>query len=224
MRDIIAIVPARGGSKGIRQKNIRMLGGLPLLGWTLRACKLSQKLTRIIVSTEDDYIKQIASQYEVEILKRPQELAEDHVHAIEVILYILDEQKINDDAIISMLLPTSPFRTWEHIDRSIKLLENNPHYSSVIGLEDISTEVRLRYIDENSTLQMVLNREKNVQRQEAREIYHVNGAIFVSQAGKLREYKTFHIDGARPFIMDKEASVEIDTYEDYFLAQRLVRS
>ena len=116
---VLALVPARGGSKGIPGKNIIPLGGKPLIAWTIEAAKAVDTIDRLIVSTDDEAIAHVAQDYKCEVpFLRPPELAEDETAGIDVVLHALDELDYFD--VIVLLQPTSPFRTAAQIDEAIK--------------------------------------------------------------------------------------------------------
>ena len=135
-KKIIAIIPARGGSKGIPRKNIKILASKPLIAWTIEAAKNSKYLDRVIVSTEDEEIAEISKKYGAEVVERPEELATDASptgSVIEqVIAYLEQNESYNPDAIV-LLQPTSPLRFAHHIGEAVKtFLEGG--YDSLVGV------------------------------------------------------------------------------------------
>ena len=121
----VAIIPARGGSKGIKYKNIKLLCGRPLLYYTLDAALYSDKFERIIVSSEDDEILGVAEDYGagLEMRKRPEEYAQDHVHSIWAVLDCIGQYDFENEDTVCMLLPTSPFRTEDDIIGALELFD-----------------------------------------------------------------------------------------------------
>ena len=133
--DILGIIPARGGSKGIPGKNIKMIAGKPLIEWTIEAAKKSKLLTRVIVSTDDEKIAEVAKQYGAEVpFLRPKDIAQDLSTDVEFLIHALDWLKANqgyEPEIIVRLPPTSPLRTAAHIDEGIKKLMDTPEADAV---------------------------------------------------------------------------------------------
>ena len=131
--NIIAIIPARGGSKRIPNKNIVSLDGRPLIAYTIIEAKKSSYITRMIVSTDSKDIAEVSKQYGAEVMMRHKELAEDTTPTLDVLKYILKD--IDTDCII-LLQPTSPLRKREDIDNVIKLMNSADSVSSVYQLSD----------------------------------------------------------------------------------------
>ena len=130
MSNIVAIIPARGGSKGVPRKNIKNLCGKPLIQYTIDEAKRSNKISRVIVSTEDEEIAEISRNLGAEVIMRPDELATDKAPTLPVIQHVIETLEKNQDFkvdAIMLLQPTTPFRKQEHIDQAIGLfLEKNP--------------------------------------------------------------------------------------------------
>jgi len=127
--EILGIIPARGGSKGIPRKNVRLLAGRPLIHYTNDSAQKSRMLNRVVVSTEDEEIAELASQYGCEILHRPSELALDETPMVPVIQHVVNSLSMNEDylpEITVVLQPTAPLRCAEHIDDCLsRFLESN---------------------------------------------------------------------------------------------------
>ena len=125
--EIIALIPARGGSKGIPKKNIKNLRGKPLISYSIGSAKKTKYINKVVVSTEDKEIAEISREYDAEIIERPEELAEDESSTIDTILHALEvlrAENYNPDIII-LLQPTSPLRNAEDIDSAIELFLNS---------------------------------------------------------------------------------------------------
>jgi CMP-N,N'-diacetyllegionaminic acid synthase len=124
-KTILAIVPARGGSKGVPRKNIRLLAGKPLIAWTIDEAKKSRYIDRLILSSEDDEIIEVAREFGCEIpFKRPDELAQDDTPGIESVIHAINTLEEKYDFVV-LLQPTSPLRTVEDIDGLYSPLHNN---------------------------------------------------------------------------------------------------
>lgn len=219
----ISIIPARGGSKAIRRKNLVDLGGKPLIGWTIDAAL--EAGTRAIVSSEDDEILAAAAKLGAETIRRPPRLATDDVHAVHVVLDALRGLEANGDPadLVLMLLPTSPFRKAEHIRSAIDLFLDK-HPPSVISVQEMDKQIiHLREIDEDGVLAPLADWSVlTAQRQEQSPLFGLNGSIYVSQAQQLLQMGTFHVPGALATIMPASASVDINEPADLAYAKYLL--
>jgi len=223
----IAIIPARGGSESIPRKNLLHVADKTLLKWTIDAAKASKEIEEIYVTTDDDEIKGIAWEEDVDsVIIRPPELAANNVHAIHAVIHALDDlglgkESPNKHETISMLLPTSPFRTAEDIDHSIQTFIASD-CDAVIGISNEIRKEGLRYIESGEIHPIVDETILHTQRQDADLLYSVNGAIFVSTASHIKAHKSFHRGGRIvPILMPKWRSIEIDTYDDLNMAKVL---
>lgn len=153
---ILCIIPARGGSKGVKRKNIRDFNGKPLIGWTMEEAKKSTYIDRIIVSTEDGDIASVSSAFGASVMKRPVELAQDTSSTTEVILHILDEVARcgYTPEYLLLLQCTSPMRKAVHVDEAIRLLlENRGNFHSLISVtKESHPPFWLQQIDEEGCL------------------------------------------------------------------------
>ncbi len=222
--DIVCIIPARGGSKGIPGKNLTPLNGRPLLAWTIGAALASKSVSRVIVSTDSEAIAATALEWGAEVpFMRPAHLAGDDVHAVHVVLHALDwlEQQGQKPTGVMMLLPTSPLRLATDIQAAVELFERKqaPAVISVIDLGKYMTN--LRYLEGEALERVAPEENPNAQRQGLRKLYSVNGSIFLAQPGRLRQAGTFHIDGALGSVMDAINSIDINAPEDLSLAKQL---
>lgn len=223
-RDIVCIIPARGGSKGIPGKNLTPLNGRPLLAWTIGAALASKSVSRVIVSTDSEAIAATALECGAEVpFMRPAHLAGDDVHAVHVVLHALDwlEQQGQKPTGVMMLLPTSPLRLATDIQAAVELFERKqaPAVISVIDLGKYMTN--LRYLEGDALERVAPEENPNAQRQGLRKLYSVNGSIFLAQPDRLRQAGTFHIDGALGSVMDAINSIDINAPEDLSLAKQL---
>ena len=222
---IIAFIPARGGSKGIPRKNIKLLLNKPLITYSLEYAKKSKYINKVVVSTEDKEIAEISKEYGAETIKRPEELAKDDSPTIDAIFHtltVLKEQNYNPD-IIALLQLTSPLRTAKDIDNAIELFLNEDCESvvSVCAVEHSpywSFKIELKYLKpvfEEKYLKM--------RRQDLPKIYVPNGAIYIATPENLRKYNSFYCSRTFPYIMPPERSVDIDNEIDFMLAELVMR-
>jgi CMP-N,N'-diacetyllegionaminic acid synthase len=222
--EILCIIPARGGSKSIPNKNISNFEGKPLLAWTIEAAKASNSFSRIIVSTDSIEIAHVAQQWGAEVpYIRSAELASDNVHAVHVVLDALDWHMSEEGFLpegVMMLLPTSPLRLADDILGVIELYIEQQALS-VISVVDLGKyKTNLRYLEEGVLSHVSLNEDVNQQRQGQKKLYSVNGSIFLARSAALIKEKTFHVDGAHGYLMDPVNSIDINTTEDLILARK----
>ncbi|WP_423064035.1 cytidylyltransferase domain-containing protein [Candidiatus Paracoxiella cheracis] len=213
-KKILAVIPARGGSKRLPRKNILPFNGKPLLAWTIAAANRSKYLDKIIFSSEDDEIIEVARKYKVEIpYKRPDELAADHVTASEVVLHALSEFP-NYDFVV-LLQTTSPLRTAQDIDNAIErcVLSGAASCVSVINLND-----HPRCIYNINKMGRLLKPQLN---QEEESIVRLNGAVYVSEVGRFNERKNFVDEETIAYLMPPSRSIDIDTAFDFSVAEKL---
>lgn len=222
-KKVLAIIPARGGSKGVPRKNIRLLGGKPLIAWTIEEAKRSKYIDRLILSSEDEEIIQIAKEYGCDVpFVRPKELAQDITPGINPILHALEEVRGYDYVVL--LQPTSPFRTVNDIDGCIeKLIECNT-YACVSVTESEVSPYWMYNINENGRIESFVKEEGLIpRRQELPSIYKLNGAVYVAQTDWLKKQQSFLEEGTTvAYIMPKSRSYDIDTEMDFSWCEWLV--
>jgi len=227
MKKILVIIPARSGSKGVKNKNIKLLGDKPLIGWSILAAQKSKYMPRVLVTTDAEEIKKVSLDMGAEVpFLRPKELASDEVHSVYPILHALNWLSENDNYhpdIVIMLLPTSPLRTAKDIDNAIDLYLKNPDHN-VISVTELDKQLpHLRYVENGLLVPVQKQGNYNVQRQDLQKLYYLNGSIYVSDFSRLLEDKTFHIEKTIAYIMDKDRSVDINTEEDFKQAEYLLK-
>lgn len=222
---IIAIIPARGGSRGIPRKNIRLLAGKPLIAYSIEAALKSGYIDRVVVSTEDKETAEISKRYGAEVIKRPEELAKDDTPTINVILDVLGTFKTDDfeTEVIVLLQPTSPLRNVHDIDNAIEVYLKND-CESVVSVCEAEHSLYWSFKIEDIYLKPIFNaRYLKMRRQELPKVYIPNGAVFVSTPEKLRKHNSFYCPKTIPYIMLHERSVDIDNEIDFILAELLMR-
>lgn len=223
----LGVIPARGGSKGVRNKNIRTLGGKPLIAYSIEAAKASS-LSRVIVSTDSEEIAAIARAYGAEVpFLRPAELATDSAKAIPVIHHALqwmeNQENTKYDAVM-MLQPTTPFRTFQDINEAIEILEKFGS-DSVISVVDVEGHhpARMKYLGQGMQLidPPFCEAYENQPRQELEPMYIRNGAIYLTRTTILKGGSFKGMD-CRALLMPIGRSVNIDTEFDFRYAEWLV--
>jgi CMP-N-acetylneuraminic acid synthetase len=211
--DVLGLIPARGGSKGIPRKNLALLGGRPLLAWTVDAARGAGELTRVVVSTDDDEIAAVAG---VEVLRRPPELAADDTPMLEVVRHAVSE--LGPD-VVALLQPTSPFRRAEHVDACVRLLLES-------GADAVVSVVEVPHRFRPDSLMDVVDgrvvaRGTARTRQEKERVYARNGpAVLARRADRLGD--DLYGGDVRPFVMSARDSLDVDDPDDLELAERLL--
>ena len=222
MADRVAVIPARGGSKGVPGKNKRIVGGKPLIGFTLEAALESAKLDRIVVTTDDDDIAAIAAGAGVEIVHRPAEIAGDESPVIDAVLHALTELGISDPAALVLLQPTSPLRTGADIDAALDLFElSGAPVCSVCAVGDAHPARRYRV--EDGVMHSLMPELASTRRQDLPPLFHRNGAIYIIGPEQLRARQII-CEPMVPFEMDSERSVNIDTELDIKLLEAVLEA
>jgi len=223
--EVLAIIPARGGSKGIPRKNIRLLAGKPLIAYSIETALKSRYIDRIIVSTEDEEIAKIAKIYGAEVIKRPKELARDETPTIDAVKHVLEFLKKKENYIpdiIILLQPTSPLRSVEDIDNAVELFLNND-CEGIISLCEAksppywSFRIRKRYIEPILGWDFLHKR-----RQDVPKSYAPNGAIYITTVKNLYRYNGFLSKKTMAYIMPFERSIDIDEEIDFKFAEFLL--
>jgi len=226
MAEILAITLARGGSKRLPGKNIKKLDGIPLIEYTIRAAKNSEKITRFLVSTDDQKIANIAKNAGAEVpFLRPSSLSNDNSSPINGCLHALKVLKRREGyqpEIVVLLQPTSPFRTEKHIDEAIHLL-NQKNAESVISacpLEHaLDTFMSVNKEGKMSPL-FPFNQEKE---SHLSNPVRLNGAIYAVKTSSLIQHQSFHFQRTYPYIMTAEDSIDIDTAFDFEVAAAFIQ-
>jgi len=224
--EILAVIPARGGSKGVPKKNIRLLTGKLLIAYSVEQAKKSKYISRAIVSTENEEIAEIAREWNAEVIKRPQDLAKDDTATIDVIIHVLDylrkEEKYAPDAVV-LLQPTSPLRTSKDIDDALELFLNNRNCLSLVSVTEFDHPPWWALKIENGYLSPIFDEKYiKMRRQKLPKSYKPNGAIFIATPKVLYEYKTFYTPKTIAYLMPPERSVDIDTEFDFLIAEFLI--
>lgn len=228
MSGIIGLITARGGSKGIPHKNIRPLAGKPLIAWTIHAARQSQTLNRVIVSTDDVEIAEVAREWGAEVpFMRPPELAQDDSPHHDVILHAvnwLEAETASPPRYIMLLQPTSPLRTAEDIDRAIALATEKDA-DSVISVCPIPHHPYFskQITPDGKLLDFIERPQGYLPRQGLPPAYALNGAIYLVRRSVLLEREDWYTDRTFAYIMPPERSLDIDTPWDLHLADLILR-
>lgn len=220
-KSVLAIIPARGGSKGVPRKNIREVAGKPLIAWTIEEAKKSGFIDRIVVSTDDQEIADIAVQWGGEVpFMRPVDLARDDTPGIAPVIHMLTTIQPEYDLTV-LLQPTSPLRTVEDIDGAIALMVNRNAKACVSVVEPDKSPYWMYSLDSFGKLLPLLDGDY-ARRQDIPVVYALNGAVYVAESKWLVMMQTFVTDETVAYIMSKERSIDIDTNIDLMLANELL--
>lgn len=217
-QSILAIIPARGGSKGIPKKNIRNFAGKPLIAWTIQEAGKSKYLDRFILSSEDREIIRVAKTWGCEVpFVRPVELAGDDTPGIEPVIHAINNIGRHYDYVV-LLQPTSPLRTAGDIDCCIQfcIRKNAP---CCVSVSQASKNPYWMYtLTGQQKLSPVLKTKSSIdRRQDLPAVYLPNGAVYVAQTSYLLEARTFITEETVAYIMPENRSWDIDTELDFLI-------
>jgi len=220
-RRVLAIIPARGGSKGVPRKNIRDVAGKPLIAWTITAAKKSRYVDRVVVSTDDLEIAEVAARYGGEVpFLRPAELARDDTPGIAPVLHAVETVTPAYEVIV-LLQPTSPLRSAADIDSAIRTMVDGGAKACVSVVEPDKSPYWMYSLDGAGRMKPLLEGEYAC-RQEIPAVYALNGAVYVAERRWLLENRGFMGEETLAYVMPKERSVDIDTETDLFIANQLL--
>lgn len=220
-KSVLAVIPARGGSKGVPRKNIRELAGKPLIAWTIEEAKKSKYIDRLILSSEDEEIIDVAKKWGCEVpFVRPKELAQDETPGIEPVLHAVNMLTGYDYVVL--LQPTSPLRNSEDIDGSIEMCLYKQALSCVSVTEVDKNPYWMYFLNAKNHMEPVINNSRNYKnRQEIPRIYALNGSVYISNIEQLIAVKSFVESKTIAYPMPKIRSVDIDDEVDFQVAEYL---
>ena len=220
-KSILAIIPARGGSKGVLRKNVRSVAGRPLIYWTINSAREANAVTKYIVSSDDDAILDVARSFDAPTIKRPKDLAGDTTPMIPVLQHLCCEaerDRSNFDYVL-LLQPTAPMRSSHHIDEAINLLVNQSIHESLVSVyQVIDCHPSRMYHLQNGYLSKFYEEPEGSLRQDLEPVYHRNGAIYMCSRDLLMKSSRLLCDTPIPYIMSKEESINIDDEQDLMIA------
>lgn len=222
---VLFVVAARGGSKGVPRKNIRVVGNLPLVAYKIIAARKCKYDKRIIVSTDDQEIANICKTYGAEIpFMRPKELATDTANSMDVVEHAMQWIEKNDNSTydyVCLLEPSSPFASYEDINFALELIDGKKA-DTLLGMKEAEVNtVFIHPLDEKGKLSYFyqeIKKLKDVRRQGQEKEFTMNGCIYIARWDYFKENKLFHSNNSIPYIMSREKSIEIDSELDYEMA------
>ncbi len=226
---ILAIIPARGGSKRLPGKNILDLAGKPLIAWTIEAALESNYIDRVIVSTDDEEIAVISKKYGADLpFIRPDILATDKATSVDVVLHTIEKIEGFGEKYdyIILLQPTSPLRCAKNIDESIELLQAKKCDSVISVCKSEHNPLWCNLIPEDGNLTNFLDDNiLNKRSQDLEQYYRLNGAIYLCNIARFQKEKTFFLKKkCLAYKMKEEESVDVDNKIDFQLAEVIVNT
>jgi CMP-N,N'-diacetyllegionaminic acid synthase len=218
---VLGLITARGGSKGVPRKNIRLLNGKPLLAYTAETALRAQTLTRIILSTEDEEIAEVGRNCGIDVpFMRPKELAQDSTPSFSVVqhaLLTLEESGELFDA-VCLLQPTNPLRRAEDIDNCVRLLTES-NADSVVSVLPVPHEYNPRWVfwkSENNLMSLATGEsEPTTRRQDLPPAFHRDGSVYVTRRAAILEKKSLYGENVKGYEIEAEFSANIDTEADW---------
>jgi len=225
--NVVAIIPARSGSKGIPNKNLKDVGGKPLICWSIEAAIQSKVIDKIVVTSDGDDILQAASQYpEVTLLKRPKELAQDNTPTAPVVTHALKALNIDKSTFDRLILlqPTSPLRTSMDIDLAFDALNISEANALISVVAPEHHPLKCFKANENGYIEGLVNNEfPFMPRQELPKVFQPNGAIYIIQIEAFLSRETFFTDKTIAYEMSVEKSVDVDTIQDIYNIEQILK-
>ena len=226
--DVLTVIPARSGSKRLPMKNIMQLAGLPLIGYSIKAGIGSRFVGKIIVSTDSQEISDISQKLGVQVpYLRPEDLSGDNASIFDVVQHVIQSEKKlgNEYKYILLLQPTSPLRTSDHVDESFERLTNKKA-KGIISVTELEHPFEwVNSVPPSGEMDKFLNKKLQVTRsQDLTTRYRLNGAIYLAETASFLNAKSFFLeDNVYTYEMDRFSSVDIDTDEDFYLADLLMK-
>lgn len=227
-KKILAIIPARGGSKGLPGKNIKPLLGKPLIGWTIEQAQASQYIDEIYVSTDSEEIAAVANSFGVSVPElRPEVLAGDQVTSAAVVLHILDKLKKEDKEFdyFMLLEPTSPLRKNDDLDLAIQIAIQNPTKSGVTSIGEVHMEHPLivKKIDADGKMTPYIDTTTKInQRQQTDKAYFPYGVVYLVKVEDFIQNNQFYGENTIPYIIERWQCYEMDDIYDFLAIEAIL--
>ena len=226
-KKVLAIIPARGGSKGVPRKNIKNFCGKPLIAWTIEEALKCKYIDRVIVSTEDQEIAAVSKKYGAEVpFTRPEELAKDETPGIKPILhaiYWLSKNENYYSDFTCTLQCTSPFRKAIYIGEALEQLVTGENDSIISICESEVNPYWMKKIEKGRLRDFMENSSTYTRRQDLPTIYRLNGALYIGKTDLLIKNRSWYTDNTTPYIMGRIDSIDIDDLVDFKIAEFLMK-
>lgn len=220
----LAIIPARSGSKGLKDKNIKVLNGKPLMAYSIAAALESRIFDKIIVSTDSSVYAKIAEEYGAEVpFLRPDHLSGDEVATDDVISDLLEKLKEDGDVYecFMILQPTSPLRTSKDIVNAMALMKKKDANAVISLCETEHSPLYTGLISEDLRIDGFIKKDIGYRRQDLPKYHRLNGAIYLSSVDYFLKYQDFYKEKCYAYVMDKSRSIDIDDELDFRMAEFL---
>jgi CMP-N,N'-diacetyllegionaminic acid synthase len=225
---ILALIPARGGSKGLSGKNMRTVNGVPLVGYSLKAALNSKYINEVYLSSDDEATLLYGKEVGATPIFRSAEYSSDTASANSVVEHLinnLSKNLLKKNPYIVYLQPTSPLRTVKHIDDALREMMEQGLNKLVSVTQMSKSPFKSFLVDQDGCLQALFGEEMtNQRRQDIPTVYAANGAIYVFLYSDFKKKNAFPSNGAYPYIMNAEDSLDIDTPEDLSALKRIIKS
>lgn len=221
----IAIIPARSGSKGLPDKNIKELNGCPLIGYSIKAALESEIFDTVMVSTDSERYADIAIKCGATVpFLRDVENAGDKSSSWDVVREVLSKYKEigHEFESVCLLQPTSPLRTAQNIVEAYEMLESRDAKAIVSVCEVEHSPLWCNVLGENASLKGFIKEEAKMPRQQLKQFYRINGAIYIAKVKEFLTNDDLYTEKCYAYIMDRNKSVDIDTIEDFKYAELLM--
>ncbi|UPR28453.1 acylneuraminate cytidylyltransferase family protein [Vibrio crassostreae] len=222
----IALITARGGSKGLPRKNVLPVNGTPLIGWTIQAALQCTDIGRVFVSTDDSEIAAVSVEYGAEIIQRPHELASDTASSIDVVAHAinwLEDHQIPCSK-MTLLQPTSPLRTSRHLQEAIDLFKIKNAKFVISVFEPSHTPIKSYIEREDGSIAGLYNDEAPyTRRQDLPRAFQPNGAIYAFSVEEFKRCKHFPRKGVFPYVMSEVDSADVDTLNDLRVVEQRLK-
>ena len=232
-REVLAIIPARGGSKSIPRKNIKSFAGYPLIAFSIAAGLAAESVSRVIVSTDDEEIAEISKKYGAEVpFYRPEEISRDETPDLPVFKHALEWLQSTEDYrpdIVVQLRPTSPLRRKEHINQSVNKLSDRPDADSIRTVcVPFQNPFKMWKISNDGLMQPFVDTDfpepYNLPRQALPEVFWQTGYVDAAWTETFIKKNSMTGDAILPMIIDAEEWIDIDSQDDWRRAERLLES
>lgn len=230
-KSFLAIIPARSGSKGLPNKNIKELCGLPLIAWSIKAGLKSKYIDKVVVTTDSQEYAEIAKSYGAEVpFLRPNELSLDTSTTFDSIKHTIDFYRNQLNQIfdyIVLLEPTSPLRETNDIDNAIELLFANQKASSIVGIsksESQNPAFLVKLQPHSQLIEGYINKDFSpIRRQDIEEFFFFEGTIYISETNSLLKNQNFYYKNTMGYVVPKWKSLEVDDEDDFLMIEAMMK-
>ncbi len=220
----LAVITARSGSKGIKNKNIRQLNGKPLIAYTIESALQSHYIDEVMVSTDSDVYADIAKKFGAVVpFLRSNRNSEDMSKSVDVLLEVLDEYEKREKYFDNIVMLQPPLRTYKNLNEAFDLFYEKNADSVVSVCECEHSPLLSGILPDDWSLFEFIKSENNLRRQELQKFYRLNGAIYISKVTALKEIRSFYGENSYAYIMKQRESIDIDTELDFEYADFLLK-